>query len=81
MVWPWQEIPVERIAAEIVERPMRLGAIEGSLLDEVRDNLARLHDLLPEFGNRLLGHAFRSCLARGPEIGKGFGTDPAQTRR
>ncbi|CDX21128.1 hypothetical protein MPLB_20007 [Mesorhizobium sp. ORS 3324] len=59
---PGQKIPVEGVAAKILERPVRLGAVEVGLLHQMYDHLARLRDLLPEFGDGLVGHFYLSRL-------------------
>lgn len=58
MAWPWQKVLLERVAAEIVQRPVRFGAVEGGLVHQVRDHLARLRDLLLQLSDGPVGHAY-----------------------
>ena len=62
MMRPGQKIAVEIIAAKIVQRPMGLGAVEGGLVHQMGDDLARLRDLLPEFGNGSVRHGSAPAL-------------------
>src|SRR4051812_27356055 len=62
MARPRQEIPLEGIAAEIVQRPVCLGAVEGGLVHQMSDDLAGLRDLLPELGDGFVCHVVCSRL-------------------
>src|SRR4029078_7645995 len=73
MMRPRQEVAVELIAAEIIQRAMGFRAVEGGLVHQMGDDLARLRDLLPEFGNVSVSHGLAPALCPCPSIGSAFG--------